>query len=165
MKKIFGNPDALKLAMIVLGGFVAVVLIFGAGVKVGEVKARYSYRWAENYHKNFGGPKGGFMGGDWRKMPRGEFIDAHGTFGEIIEIKDNGFVVKGRGDIEKIIVTTKETVVKNGAESVVDGLKVGDQVVIIGAPNAEGQIEAKLIRVFGDGDIRLPMRPGFNNFF
>lgn len=125
------NKDALKWVIIGLGVFVAVVLIFGAGVKVGEVKARYSYRWAENYHTNFAG----------------KFIDAHGTFGEIIEIKDNSFVVKGRGDIEKIIVTTKETVIKNGMETIEDGLKVGDQVVIIGAPTSEGQIEAKLIRV------------------
>ena len=142
------NPDILKWVLIGLGGSIAVILIFGAGVRVGEIKARYSYRWAENYHKNFAGPRGGFMGGDWRRMPRGEFIEAHGAFGEIIEFKDNGFVIKGRGDVEKIVVTTIETIVKKGMETMKDSLKVGDQVVIIGAPNGEGQIEAKLIRTF-----------------
>ena len=42
-------------------------------------------------------------------------------------------------------------------ETVKDSLKVGDHVVIIGSPNEEGQIEAKLIRVF-NGELRgLPI--------
>jgi hypothetical protein len=166
MKKIFENPDVLKGVLICLGGFVALILVFGAGVKVGEIKARYSYRWAENYHKNFAGPRGGFMGGDWRKMPRSEFMEAHGAFGEIIELKDNGFVIKGRGDTEKLIVITSDTVIKIGMETVEDGLKIGDRVVVIGSPNSEGQIEAKLIRTFAGEEIKLPMKPSrLNHFF
>src|SRR3989338_3146755 len=113
MKKIFENSDLLKWVLVGLGGFVAVILIFGAGVKVGEMKAGFSYRWAENYHKNFAGPRGGFFS-DWKKKPRGEFIDAHGSFGEIIELNNStsfgqgSFVIKGRGDMEKIILITPE---------------------------------------------------------
>lgn len=146
-KKILQNPDALKWVIIGLFGFIVIVLIFSAGVKVGTLKARYSYQWADNYHKNFAGPKGGFLG-DWRKFPAGDFIGGHGAFGEVIELNDSGFVIKGRGDIEKIIVTTDDTVVKKGRQTVEDGLKVGDRVTIIGSPNEEGQIEAKLIRTF-----------------
>src|SRR3989344_7280385 len=161
MKKIFEkfeNRDILNWIIIGFGSFVVVVLIFGVGVKVGEVKARYSYRWAENYHKNFAGPRGGFLDGDWMKVSSGEFIDAHGSFGEIIELKDNGFVVTGRGNVEKVILITPKTVIKNGMATMQGGLKVGDRVVIIGTPNNEGQIEAKLIRVFGEEAVKLPMR-------
>src|SRR3989344_915458 len=112
MKKIFENPDILKWVIIGLAGFVALILVFGAGVKVGALKARYSYKWAESYHKNFGGPRGGFFG-DWRQFPAGDFISGHGAFREIIK----------------------------------EGLKVGDRAVIIGSPNEEGQIEAKMIRI------------------
>ncbi len=146
-KKLFQNPDALKWVIVGLAGFVVLALVFGAGVKVGTLKARYSYRWADNYHKNFAGPRGGFFG-DWRRFPAGDFVGGHGAFGEIIELNDSGFVINGREGVEKIIVTTKETVVKNGAETAADGLKVGDRVTIIGSPNEQGQIEAKLIRVF-----------------
>ncbi len=171
-KKIFQNPDMLKWVIISLCGFATLILIFGAGIKVGEVKAKYSYRWAENYHKNFAGPRGGFFS-DWRKMPRGEFIDAHGSFGEIIELNssaDSGqgsFVIKGRGDVEKIIATTPETIIKNGTETAQDNLKIGDRVVIIGSPNSEGQIEAKFIRIFNDdeGKPLPPKRRGFHLFF
>ncbi len=158
-KKYLQGRDILKWGIIGLVGFVVLILVFGVGVKVGTIKARYSYRWAENYHKNFAGPKGGFFG-DWRKVPPfpGDFIEGHGAFGEIIELKDNSFVIKGRGDIEKIVITTKDTVVKKGMETVKDGLKVGDYAVVIGSPNEEGQIEAKMIRIFEKKSL-MPFKP------
>ena len=158
-KKLFKNPDTLKLVIIGLAGFVVLMLVFGAGVKVGTLKARYSYKWAESYHKNFGGPRGGFLG-DWQRFPAGDFISGHGAFGEVIELNDSGFVIKGREDVEKIIITSEETTITKGRETIKDGLKVGDRVVIIGAPNNEGQIEARLIRVFDENGPGVPMRHG-----
>ena len=157
IKKIFQNRDVLKWVIIGLAGFVMLLLVFGAGVKVGMLKARYSYRWADNYHKNFAGPRGGFLG-DWRRFPAGDFISGHGAFGEIIEIKDNGFVIKGRENVEKAVITSEDTTITKGRETIKDGLKVGDRVVIIGTPNDEGHIEAKLIRVFDGETKRLPLR-------
>ncbi|KPJ55902.1 hypothetical protein AMJ49_06130 [Parcubacteria bacterium DG_74_2] len=149
------NHDILKWIVIGLAGFAVVVLIFGTGMFVGGMKAKFSYRWAESYHKNFAGPRGGFLG-DWQKMPPfpGDFIEGHGVFGEIIEINlsadsgQAGFVVKGRKDVERIVITTEDTVIKEGRETIKDNLEVGDLVVIIGSPNEEGQIKAKLIRIF-----------------
>lgn len=156
-KKI--NRDTLKWVVISLVGLAVIVLIFGTGMVVGGMKAKFSYRWAESYHKNFAGPRGGFFG-DWRKMPPmpGDFIEGHGAFGEIIELKDNGFVIKGRGDVEKIVIITEDTIIKRGMETVRDNLEVGNRVVIIGSPNEEGQIEAKLIRVF-NGELKGSFMP------
>ncbi len=151
------NRDILKWIIIGLVGFVVIILAFGAGVKVGISKAKYSYRWTESYHKNFAGPRGGFLD-DWRKFPADDFISGHGAFGEIIEIKDNGFVINGRENVEKVVIINQKTTIIKGRETIKDGLKVGDRVVIIGSPNDEGQIEAKLIRVF-DGETKgLPLR-------
>lgn len=149
----------LKWIALVLLGLIIIILIFSLGMMVGGMKARFSFRWAENYHKNFAGPRQGFLR-DWRRIPFGpaDFIEGHGAFGEIIELKDNSFVIKGRGGIEKVIVITKETVIKKGIKNVKNGLKIGDYVVIIGSPNDEGQIEAKLIRVF-DKDFEGPPFP------
>jgi hypothetical protein len=147
-KKI--NRDTLKWIIIGLAGFVVVGLIFGAGMFVGEMKARFSYRWAENYHKMFAGPRAGFFG-DWRQLPPfpGDFLESHGTFGEIIKIEGNNLVVKGRENIEKIILVQENTSIKSGFKDIkISDLKVGDMIVIIGSPNEQGQIEAKLIRVF-----------------
>ena len=60
IKKIFQNHDVLKWVIIGLAGFVVLILVFGAGMRIGTLKARYSYRWAENYQKNFAGPRDGF---------------------------------------------------------------------------------------------------------
>jgi len=164
------NRDILKWGVVGLAGFAVVVLIFGAGMIIGGMKAKFSYRWAENYHKNFAGPREGFLG-DWRKAPLSEdFIEGHGAFGEIIELNpstgsgQNSFVIKGRGDMEKIVIIGQDTVIKKGKETVEDGLKVGDRAVIIGSPNEEGQIEAKLIRLFGEEFKGSPMPFKGNRF-
>jgi hypothetical protein len=143
--------DILKWIIVGLLAIVVLVLVFGLGVFVGEKKAKFSYHWAENYHRMFAGPKAGFLGS--LRMPPfppfDEFIEGHGTFGEIIKIEGNNLVVKGRGSVEKVIVVTEKTVIKSGREDIkFSDLKIGDMIVIIGSPNDKGQIEAKLIRVF-----------------
>jgi len=163
-KKI--NQDVLKWVIIGLAGFVVIVLIFSAGMFVGGTKARFSYRWAESYHKNFAGPRAGFFV-DWRTLPPpGDFIEGHGTFGEIIKINDSDLIVKGQGDVEKVILITKDTTIERGRDTLKkDELKVGDSIVIIGSPNEEGQIEAKLIRVFNGEDIKDLQGPPRFPFF
>lgn len=145
--------DTLKRIIIGLAGFVILILVFGLGMFVGANRARFSYRWAENYHRNFGGPKEGFMNDLRMSPPKGEFIQGHGIFGEIIQIGNSDIVIKGQDNAEKIIVISKDTVITIGRRAITKtDLKVGEQVVIIGSPNDEGQIEARLIRVF-DGNI------------
>jgi hypothetical protein len=143
--------DILKWITVGLLAIVVIVLVFGLGVFVGEKKAKFSYLWAENYHRMFAGPKAGFLGN--LRMPPfppfDEFIEGHGTFGEIIKIEGNNLVVKGRGNVEKVIIVTEKTVIKSGRKDIkFSDLKIGDMIVIIGSPNDKGQIEAKLIRVF-----------------
>jgi len=151
------NQDVLRWIIIGLVGFALIALIFSAGMKVGASKAKYSYLWAESYHKNFAGPRDGFLG-DWRSAPplsSGDFIEGHGAFGEIIQIDDTGLVVRGRGNIEKLIIINQNTTIQKGRDMVKkDELKVNDQIVIVGSPNEDGQIEAKLIRIFNGEDTR-----------
>ena len=71
IKKFFQNRDILKWIIVGLAVFVVLILVFGAGIKVGTMKAKYSYHWAENYHRNFGGPRGGFLG-DLKSFPQGD---------------------------------------------------------------------------------------------
>jgi len=140
--------DILKWILIGLGVFIVSALIFKTGMFVGAMKANFSYRWAENYHKNFAGPRAGFFG-DWRMPPFSDFIEGHGTVGEIIKIEGNNLIVKGRENIEKIVLVNEKTVIKSGFKDIkISDLKVGDMIVIIGSPNEAGQIDAKLIRVF-----------------
>lgn len=116
------------------------VTVFGFGVFAGAQRARFSYRWAENYHRLFGGPP--LFGGR-------DFIDGHGVFGQILKIENNTLTVKDRGEIEKSIVVSDQTTIKRGPETIkASDLKVDDKIVVIGSPTKTGQIKAKMIRVF-----------------
>ncbi len=126
-----------------LVAFIILLLIFKAGLIVGIKKADFSCRWSDNYQHNFGGP--GFGDRD--------FIEANGTFGQIIKLEANNLVVKGRNDVEKIIIIDENTVIKNLRQTLKPAdLKIDDNLVIIGEPNELGQIKAKLIRL-------MPPRP------
>jgi hypothetical protein len=141
------NPDVLKWIIMGLLILVAVLLILGIGMRIGAEKAKFSCGWAQNYHENFAGPKTGFIE-DWRRLPGPDFIEGHGSVGEIIKIGEHDFVIKDRGSTEKIILVTENTTINRLNETIkVADLKIGEIAVIIGSPNYSGQIEAKLIRI------------------
>jgi hypothetical protein len=149
IKQFFKKTDALKKAIIVFLGLALVIFIFGVGVFVGETKARFSFRWAENYHNNFAGPKGGFLG-DWQRlpMPPDNFMESRGIFGEIIKINGD-LVIRGKDNMERVVILSASTLIERGRESIKkEDLKIGDKIVVIGSPNEQGQIEAKLVRIF-----------------
>ena len=128
-----------------IAGLIFLLLIFKAGELVGERKANFSYRWAENYHRNFGGPVGGFL----RELSGRDYIGGHGTFGPILKIDGGLLVIKGRDNIEKTVVVLAATTIRRSGQIIAPAdLKVDDRIVVIGSPNERGQIEAKFIRVF-----------------
>lgn len=89
-----------------------------------------------------------------------DFIEANGTFGQIIKIDGSTLVVKGRDDIEKIILVNDQTTIKHFQETIkLTDLKVDDYIVTIGDPNDAGQLEAKLIRLMPTQPKGAPMEP------
>ena len=141
--KIF-QSKAFKITLWVIGVFIAALFIFKVGIVVGSRKANFSYRWGENYHRNFAGPSGGFLKDFYEK----DFIEAYGTFGQILKIEGNTILVKGSRDAEKIIIVKDVTIISRLKDNIKIGdLKNNNYIVVIGEPNDKGQIEAKLIRV------------------
>ena len=133
-----------------LGIVIAALFIFQAGIFIGYRKASFSYRWGENYHRNFGGPRGGFLRG---RFPN-DFVNPHGTFGQIIKIELPVITIQGR-EAEKTIIANNTTIIRKFSDELKPSdLKVNDAVVVVGDPNEEGQIKAKLIRVFNPEDAK-----------
>lgn len=166
---------------IILGifAFIILLLIFKVGTFVGFRKADFSYKWGENYNRNFAGPRGGFWGG----FERGDLMNAHGVIGQIIKIDPsassqhsqgyggqagqatstntsamnsvpNGsgqtgtVIIKGKDDIEKIIIVKDNTVIRRLNETIkLSDLEINDYIVVIGGPDNNGQIEAEFIRL------------------
>lgn len=138
----------IAVAIAVLFGLALLLGTFSMGVAVGYRKAKFSYAWGENYHRNFGGPRGGFLRNFSQDFMGKDFIGAHGTFGQIIEVKDSELAVRGKDGIEQIIKINSDTEIRRLQDIIqLKDLKVDEPIVVIGEPNDSGQITAKFIRV------------------
>ena len=140
----FFQSKAFKVICLGIAGLIILLLVFKVGEMVGFSKANFSCHWSDNYHKNFGGPRGGFPA-----LPNDkDFLEANGTVGQVIKVATSSVVIKGRDDVEKVVSINASTTIKSLQKTIqVNNLKVDDMVVVIGEPNTQGQIEAKLIRV------------------
>jgi len=145
MKDIF-ESKLFKIIILSIAGLIILGFVFSLGFFVGTKKAEFSFRWADQYHRNFGGPQGGIFG-DFMGQER-EFANANGVFGQIIKIDNESLTVKEKNNIEKsILVSDKTSIVRQMDNIKLSDLKTDDIVVVIGEPNNDGQIKAKLIRV------------------
>lgn len=141
--KIF-QSKTFKCVLWGIGILIVALLVFKAGMFVGFKKANFSYKWGENYHRNFGGPRGGFF----KNFSEKDFVDGYGTFGKIIKIEGSILTIKGQKDAEKTVKINEKTTIKRFKDNIkLTDLKIDDLVVIIGDPNDAGQIEAELIRL------------------
>lgn len=137
----------VKIAAVVFVALAVLAGIFAAGIFVGYGKARFSYRWGEEYHRNFAGPREGFMA----PAMSNDFIEGHGAIGSILEISDGQIVIQGRDGVERILNIDEKTAIRGGNSDLqISDLKAGNVVVGIGAPNDQGQIEVNFLRVMPD---------------
>jgi hypothetical protein len=146
--------DHTRTVVILLGTVLIAVVSFAVGMGVGMHKARFSYRWGENYERNFIGPPPppGPMGmfPDFGGLG---FRNGHGLAGSIISINNNNLVIKDRDGKENTVVVSDKTVIKKFRDDIgVGELKQGDQVVVVGNPDENGVINADIIRVFDNPD-------------
>ncbi|KKU78575.1 MAG: hypothetical protein UY04_C0033G0011 [Parcubacteria group bacterium GW2011_GWA2_47_7] len=136
-----------------IGVLVLVLVIFQLGVFIGFHRAGFSYHMGDNYYRAFEERdesilRTGGMGG------RG-FTNAHGATGKIIKIALPTIIVESPDLVEKIILTNDDTEFRSsiGATTAQD-LKLNDAIIVIGSPNDDGEIVARLIRI-------LPTPPGY----
>lgn len=154
MDKTFFESSKFKWILSIIGGIIVILLSFQLGKFVGFHKATSSYRWGENYHNMFGGPRGGFMGGFMNDFDGDDFINNHGVAGQIVKIDGNAVIIKSQDAVEKTISIEKDTVIRKGRSDLkVTDLKVNDRIVIVGEPKDDGSIAAKVIRVFDSTDM------------
>ncbi len=141
----FFQSAAFKAIFAIVAIVTVLIATLVVGMFIGYKKMEFSYSWAENYNRNFAGPKGGFF----RDLRGQDYLNPHGVFGSILKIDNNILIVKGSTQVEKTIVVSDKTDIEEGSEeiSLVD-LEVDDRIAVIGEPNQQGQVDAKLIRVF-----------------
>jgi hypothetical protein len=153
----FFKSKQFKLVLSALGGLIILLIVFQLGMFVGFRKANFTFRWGENYHRAFGGPKGGFL----KNFEGRDFTSGYGVVGNIIKIDGGLIVVKGSDNVEKIIAIDSITVINKGRQAIqLSDLKIDDRIVAIGSPKDDGSVMAKMIRVFGSSNT-FPLPPSF----
>ncbi|MFA5840967.1 MAG: hypothetical protein WC847_01685 [Candidatus Paceibacterota bacterium] len=152
VKKVFESKTASRV-LYTIGIAIIALLIFSAGVKVGFHKASFGRAWGDNYERNFGMKPNRMMFGN------DNFPNAGGAIGKIIKIELPTIIVQDKDNTEKVILIKDDTRIQEMMSLVkTSDLSVNDFVVIIGSPNAQGQIEAKFIRIMPLG---MPVPPPF----
>jgi hypothetical protein len=132
-----------------LRGFIIALcffFVFNLGIGVGREMERFACNWTASYHKNFGGPEMGFIE-NWKGQSPA-IINGRGVAGKIIQINVDTLVIQSQNNIEIIVIMVPETKVTKLQNQVDKGeLKMNDFIVVVGDPNVDGQIVAKLIRI------------------
>jgi len=72
----FFQSKGFKIATWCVAGCIIIFFIFNLGVFVGTQKAKFSFRWAEQYQNNFAGPAGGFF----QRIEGQDFMESNGIF-------------------------------------------------------------------------------------
>jgi hypothetical protein len=148
IKRAFESKISFRI-LCVIGILILVLLIFSAGVAVGFHKASFGQTWEENYEQNFGTRPGRPA---FENSP-----NASGAVGKIIKLSLPTMIVQDKEGAEKVVLIKDDTQIQKMRTGIMGSdLKLDDFVIVIGTPDAQGQIEAKLIRVMPTG---MPVPP------
>lgn len=149
VKDFLKNTKTKKIIKI-LGFVVIALLIFQAGMFVGFKKASFSFKTGEQYFRQMSGkPNDRFMG-----INRGDFGNSHGAIGKVVSIELPSIVISDKDGIEKTILISTSTSIKEAKNTIKDtDLQIDEFVTVIGDPNSNAEIEAKLIRIMPNPEI------------
>lgn len=130
-----------KLLIIILA-FIALIVIIGGAVLVGGFALHFkrmslNQNWAAYPHRNFGGYM--MRGGHWGFQ--------RGLSGQVTKIEGDKVTVKSNRNNQEYtaIVSNSTSFSKQGNIAKQSDLKVDDQVVVMGASDSQGQINASAI--------------------
>lgn len=146
-----------KPILYTLCGIIGLIILLGAfqaGQVVGYRKAAFSFRGGDNFYRAFGAPeKGKFL------MVRG-LDGAHGAAGRVVSIALPNLVIEDMGGTEKPVLVTDQTIIKNSRTNAAStSLVVDDHIIVIGEPDSNARIVAKLIRVVPPPQEAMPAMP------
>lgn len=144
---ILSQTTTTQKILLGLGTCILLLGTFTLGISIGERRANHMNRWAEGYRRQFEQPRGGMRAPfpfAPRMMPGG-----HDVFGKVMSAAGNTIIVQGKDGIEQHVIASSSTEIRIDRErgSFAD-IQPDKNIGVFGAPNTNGQVEAKLIRIF-----------------
>lgn len=145
MTDFFKAPKT-KTLLWILCSVLVVLIVFGLGIAVGYRRAIFASDFGENYyHSMYGSPFGKPMIGVMGLGP----ITMHGVAGEVIDVASGTILVRdATGDEESVLIVSGTPIREMNNNILMSDVDVGDNVTVIGAPDPQGQVEARFVRVF-----------------
>lgn len=111
-----------KRAIFIFAGLLLSAFILNAIMLTAGYKTGFFHRWAEEQY-----------------------------FGRVTEISENGFLIVDEKNNEKPVLIKKDTRIRMGREfATKEDLLVNNYVIVVGSQNNQGQVEARVIRIFND---------------
>ncbi len=142
--KVLYAHKGLRLWIYIIGGLFVLCVTFQLGVLTGYHKASYARDWGDHYGNNFGMERPE----SFRGMMRGGLPIGHGATGKVLTVTLPTFIIEDRDGTEKTIIVSSTTIIKSAMQITSStSITPNALVVVIGQPNKDGQIEAKLIRL------------------
>ena len=123
-----------------------VICIFEVGVMVGYHEANYSSRWGENYTRNFGSGTMGMHGITDANRPMPD-----GITGKIVSVthataSSTELVISDSQHPEEKVLIVSDTIIRDHQNTLSPAsLSVDEEVVVLGSPDTNGEIVAKLV--------------------
>lgn len=136
------HHSAVKWLAIILAELILLIAVFSFGMHIGLRRAQFTYSWIGNYPRNIIGMPG-------RPPQSGmRFFSANGLTGTILTINNSTLTIKDSDNTEKTVILSATTIIRQNFQDLKPAdLKANQQIVVLGEPNPQGQIEAKFIRV------------------
>ena len=78
----------------------------------------------------------------------GQMLNAFGVDGTILSINNSTLVIKDESGTEKTVIISPSTTIRENFQTLKESdLKTNQEILVIGDPTGEGQINAKFIRI------------------
>ena len=124
----------------IVGALILALLIFHAGVVVGSHRSQFGrYGMDRGFRPPFA--PNGF------EMPSAFIETNHGAVGTVTVVTLPTITVRTREGVDRDVFISTSTVIRSMDSQTAKILSEGDQVVVLGAPDSEGRINAQIIRV------------------
>lgn len=140
----FKSLSAAARTLVIVCILLVLILIFWAGMIVGRKQADFSYRWDKHYVEVFGAKDSPF---GMRSMMNGGML-TNGAAGKILAINLPSIAIQDPNHIEKAVIVNASTTVRYmHSTGSITNLAVGDFVIAVGTPDAQGRIVASYINI------------------
>ena len=143
MKSFFQSNTVAKV-LFILGALLVILIVFQAGLFVGYRQGAFSSNWDNSLGRDIRDPHSFFA----PFIRDGEDAIPHGSAGEIISVKLPLIMLKSVNGTEQIVVLSPTTTIRSLRDAAsTSELSIGKNVIVIGEPGNDGEIEASFVRI------------------